>query len=220
MISGIVRVSDMDLTARRKPDPAFFVRLDGPGVRPWGVPMRSLARVLQAIQRLVSEQDEEDATVEEGMECATAPDDRRRGLHLLDIKSGSAVYKVAAGDPGLAIDVIRRTGEAIRRPQSSDWQGSTLSAVEELSEVAKSLGCTIELVTAGDPRHEAVLATIRPDTYSEIEGTAFIKGGTSVLGRIERVGGATARHCGLRLPDRPRKMCPASVGIGESGRRR
>jgi hypothetical protein len=204
----------MEVDHHRKPEPAFMVRLDGPGIRPWEVPVRALARILQAIQRLVAEQDDDESGIDEGTRQIpeeAALDDQRRSLRLLDIKSGSAVYKVAAGDPGLALEVLRRTGKAIRKPDSGDWPGSALSSVEELSDVARSLGCTIELVQPDDARHSAVMATIRPTTYEEIEGIAFIKGGTSVFGKIERVGGATARHCGLRLPERPRKMLVCRV---------
>lgn len=195
----------------RKPKPDFIVRLVAPRLRPWTVPMRTVTRVMDAIQRLVDQRDEGEA--DGAGEIAERTEEQAgesgRILHLLNIKSSSAAYEVAAHErASAALRVIRETGEAIRAPEGAEWSSASLSAIKALSEIGKSFECEIELrrpPTRGS-RFGNILAKITPATYDEISSFAFIYGTTSLFARIERVGGATEMHCGIRLPESPRKM--------------
>lgn len=203
-----------DGVQRKKPETAFVVRLVGRGIRPWGVPMRKLATVLQAVQRLVEQNDESDAEYNE--EVAEVQPDPSRILHLIDIKSSSAAYAVAAPDPQVALRVLSDVGSALQKPGDVDWPESTISSVEDFSEVARSLGCEIEFRQPGEGRRYGnILAKITPITYDEIKGSAYIQGRTSVYAKIERVGGATEMACGIRLPAAPRKMVICRVASEE-----
>ncbi len=195
----------VDAVQRKKPETAFVVRLVGHGIRPWAVPMRALATVLNAVQRLVEQKDENWA--DEGDGAVEIHAESGRVLHLIDVKSSSAAYAVAAPDRAVTLRVLSDVGSGINNPGDVDWSESTISSVQECSEVARALGCEIELREPGAARRYGnILAKITPVTYSEIEGSAYIHGRTSVYAKIERVGGATEMHCGIRLPGSPRKM--------------
>lgn len=173
----------------------------GPGLRPWVVPMRTLTRALQAVQRLLEQHDED-----RGEQQQTAvPHDSV--LHLIGLKAGSAVYNVASGRSEATVKLLRMTGDALSAPDDAEWSSALLSSVEDLSEVAKSLGCEIEFRLPSTGREAGgVLAKITPQSYETVASQAFSRGFTSVYAKIERVGGATKMHCGIRIPRQDRKM--------------
>jgi hypothetical protein len=138
--------------------------------------------------------------------------DGRRTLHLIGIKKGSATYAVAAPEHEIASRLLTEVGRFIEKPADVEWSESSLSALKDLSEVAKSMGCEIELLGPnGAPSCQTLLARVTADTYTGIASSAFIHAFTSVYARIERVGGATEMHCGIRLAESPRKMVIAHV---------
>jgi len=207
----------MATIGNKKPKVDFVIRLVGTGMRPWVVPMRSLTRILDAVQRLVEQREETDEeSPESGEPTKAGVDHSERILRLLDVKSGSAVYNVAAFDGTSALQVLTDTAASIRSPTKSEWGSATISSIQELSEVAKSLGCEIEFRQAdGGKQFGGVIATINATTFGLISASAFVSGETSVYGKIERVGGAVEMHCGLRLPDHPRKMIICRVVGGD-----
>lgn len=192
---------------RRKPDDDFVVRLVAVNLRPWVVPLRALTRIMDAVQRLVEQREEEeeielkeDQPAEETLKESPPREADDRVLHLIDIASGSAVYKMALPNPAHALGIISETGEALKRPEQAGWNQATLSSISELSEVARSLGCQIEFRKPGKGRPFGdILATIGPSTYDEVKSSAFVEGHTSVYAKIERVGGATEMHCGIHV---------------------
>jgi len=172
--------------------------------------MRALTRTLNAIQRLMEHAEEVpdlgDAKAEQAEAVqATAP------LHLIGIVSGSAKYSVAAEDSERAVNTLLATGISLGDPDGSQWGEELLSPLEDLSEVARSLGCEIEFRQPG--KEGDILATISPQSYEKLSANAFVRGDSSVYGYLERVGGATKRHCGLRVPTQPAKMviCPVET---------
>jgi len=195
----------------KKPKPDFVVRLVAPQLRPWAVPMRRLTRALEAVQRLMEQGDETaddlgDLAFLTGEEVAPE-NEPAVSLRLIDVKSSSAAYQVASSDPTYAIETLARTGKAIGAPQEAEWPSQVLSSLRDLSDIAKAMSCQIEFRRPGCGRqHGPVLAVVEGDTYRQVSGSAFASGPTSILGRVERVGGATAMHCGLRVSSQPRKM--------------
>jgi hypothetical protein len=206
--------------ANKQPKPDFVIRLVGPGIRPWEVPFRKLARTLQAVQRLLDPTDEPDdeivtAEMGEDTECPEAA-----SLTLIGIRNTSAAYRVASSDRDYALRILSDTGKSIAHPTTHDWPSNTLSAISDLSEIARSCGCSIEFREMDQKRpFGAVLAKIGPDTYNEIEGSAFVTGLTSVMGVVERVGGAGDMRCGIRLQEQPRRMVFCNVASTELVRR-
>lgn len=204
---------NMVVTLKKKPEPAFIIRLAGPRIRPWAIPLRSLTTVLQAVQRLVDQRDEFIDDMQEGGDVQA---DSGIVLHLLNVKSGSAAYAVAAPEHDDTLSVLRLFRQCIDQPEHVDWLDSTLSSVKEISAVARSLDCEIEFRKAEKSRvYGGVIAKITPTTFAEIEGSAYINARTSVYARIERVGGAIEMHCGIRLPGAPRKMVICRVKTAE-----
>jgi hypothetical protein len=192
------------LAKQKKPHPDFVIRLVGNDIKPWLVPMRTLGRVLGAVQRLVDQRDDladepEEETEPLGQEAAA-----EKTLKLLTITSKSAGYAVAAQNTESTVALLRETGDAIAHPNAAQWHPATVSSLDELSQIAKALGCVIEFRAPGD--NGDLLAVIRPTTFADVEQRAFVFGHTSVYGRLERVGGATAMRCGIRVHQRSRML--------------
>ena len=79
--------------ASKRPEPIFEILFDGPGLYPEKIPVATLASTLSAVQRLAGGEpnleDEDDQRTDESVE-----DDR--SLRLLDIKRGSAAFRLSA----------------------------------------------------------------------------------------------------------------------------
>lgn len=173
--------------------------------------MRSLARILQAAERMIDGRDVD----EEATEMA---DPAEANLNLLDVKKGSARYPVAAARRDYAIASLKATGAGIQAPRSHEWSEGSLGAIEELSQIARSLGCEIQFRGIGPARNWPrwdVLALIEPSTYSEISVGAFVRGDSSAVGKVERVGGATQMRCSVRLQGQPDRLVYCSVDSPE-----
>lgn len=198
----------MGKTIQKKPQSDLIIRLAGPGVKPWAVPLRQLNRVLGAVQRLV-EQRETDEETEVSEDLPLGPG---RTLTLLGVKVGSAAYAVGAQNRDATFHELKLTQQSVANPSSAEWTPARLSSVEEISSAARALGCWVEFreVVAGK-KFGDVIATIGPDTYSEVSRSAFIVGSTSVYARIERVGGAQTMFCGIRLASQPARMVMCRV---------
>lgn len=171
---------------------SFILRFVGKDVRPWLVSFNTLARALSAVQRLVVE---EPLDQEEGHEKSL--------LHLLGVTRGSACYPVYAEDEEQAIDALRLVGRVIADPDYVDTVSHIINPLEDLSAIAKQLKCELELSLPNDGE---VLAKIQPVTHKTIAHTAFISGDSSLEGYVERVGGATSLHCGLRVRGQARML--------------
>lgn len=194
-------------TSKGKPNPDFEIRLVGPGVKPWRVPMRALTRTLNAVQRLMEPAGED--RPEDEREQKEEPATSDVPLHLIKIISGSARYGVSANDPARTIKTLTETGLALKDPNAQEWDLDLLSPIESLSDVARSLGCSIEFKEYS--RDGEIFATVDGNSYSTLAATAFVMGESSVYGYLERVGGATDQRCGLRLPNQPSRMIYCTV---------
>jgi hypothetical protein len=182
----------------------FVVRLVGSGIKPWHVPMRSLARLMDAIQRLVAQEEEVEDSIEEVPEV---PPEQivslgSNVLKLVGIRTTSAGYAISTPVRASALSLLTATGQAIENPSESEWTGPTISSLKDVSEIAKSLGVKVEIRKPGSRRRLGdVIAKITPDTYEQVSQSAFVHGETSLLGRLVRIGGAEEARCALRIPD-------------------
>jgi len=196
----------------------FVVRLVGSGVKPWRVPLRSLSKLMEAIQGLV-EQDED-----EGEQPAVMDADDQEGqllnlgshvLNLVGIRSQSAGYAIATPFKDTALSVLERTGRAIDDPSNSEWSAVTVASIKDVSEIARSLGVKVEIRKPSvRSRLGDVIARITPTTYTEVANAAFVVGPTSLYGTVERIGGASAARCAFRLPNES-KLVYCSVASDE-----
>jgi hypothetical protein len=167
--------------------------------------MRSLTRILNAVQRLIEHTEESVTEVGDDAQVESEP---AMPLHLLDVRRGSARYGVLSDSAPAALKTIAETGRYLQDPSRSEWEPEILSPIREISAVAKTLKSQVEFRRPG--KNGELLATITPQSYEEMSRVAFITGDSTVSGYLERVGGATSWFCGLRLPDQSAKMliCP------------
>jgi hypothetical protein len=196
----------MERITNAKPNPDFLIRLVGRDMKPWRVPLRVLNRILGAVQRLVDQRDDL-VDIDECDEPVEQLVQESRTLQLIGIKSLSAGYAVKSENRKVTLSVLTETGRGIDAPDKASWRPSSISSVEELSQTARQLGCVIEFreIEKGKPLGP-IIAMIRPETASEVTRRAFRTGRTSVVGRLERVGGATAMRCGIHVQGRPKML--------------
>ncbi len=190
------------MVKEKKPSPTFEVGFED--IYPEMIPLSVLSRVLSAVRRLASGLD--------GSEEAGAAFPEQE-IGLLQVRRGSAVYQFKA--PPQAVGRLRVAGQVLDRPETIGDRDYILSPVEELSAVAKSLHCPIVVREPG--KEGVVLARIEPASYAAISKKLFIKGESAITGRVVRVGGATEKKCGLRIPDQSR-MLICSVDSAEVAR--
>jgi hypothetical protein len=185
----------------KRPVPIFEILFDGPGLYPEKIPVATLAATLSAVQRLadgepVLEEEEED-------EKRDAVEDDR-SLRLLEIKRGSAVFRLSAPSGQDTVNRIRRVGGFLAKPDEVGENDYILSPLERLSATARALECRIILREPG--RAGGVLAIIEPETYHQITKSLLIQGETSFVGTFQRVGGATGMKCSIRVDFQHRLM--------------
>ena len=181
--------------------------------------MRALARLMDAIQRLVeqSEEEEQEASLDED---ENQENNQMVGLgspvlKLVGIRASSAGYAIATPFKENAINLLADTGRAIDHPGDSEWSAPTIASLKKVSEIAKALGVKVEIRKPNQRgRLGDIIAKITPDTYEEIAQSAFVTGQTSLYGTIERIGGASAARCAIRLPDES-KLVYCSIGNDE-----
>lgn len=202
-------------------NPDFVVRLVGSDVKPWRVPMRTLARLMDAVQRLVEQSEEDDS------ESAPAPLDADEEpvslgsnvLKLVGIRAASAGYEISTPVRDGALEVLSSTGKAIASPADAEWSAATLSSLKDISDIAKSMDVRVEIrKPSKSGRLGAVIAKITPTTYESVANAAFVHGQTTLYGTIERIGGASAARCAVRVPEQT-KLVYCSISSDEMAKR-
>lgn len=174
----------------------FEVRLIAPGLLPEKIPLRAVSDALSAVQDLASGRDP--------LEQQQVPPEK--GIGLIDVGPGSAVYTCLFRAPDEAIANLRRVGMLLSAPDSAEANGDTLTTalrpIQSLSDVAKSQGCRVVVTAKGHRRRP--LLSVEQDDFRRISSELFATGETTVVGTINRVGGATGMRCLLRVPGRRR----------------
>lgn len=190
-----------------KPSPAFEVY--APAIFPERVPFHALAKLISAVQRLAAgpSSDEIDETLDDGVDNL---------FGLLGVKRGSSRYEISSLWPEQSVKNIRDVGKVLVKPDTIGPREYILGPVHTLSEISRSLNSMIQIREPG--RSGAILATIQPSTYSALSERLLVKGETTIFGKVERVGGATSKKCGLRLVGRS-KMLICNVHNQEVARR-
>jgi hypothetical protein len=79
---------------------------------------------------------------------------------------------------------------------------AAMRPIESLSDVARSIGCRIEVSSAEN--HRLPLFVVEEDAFQRISSRLLLRGETTVVGQVMRVGGATGMRCLLRVPGRHR----------------
>lgn len=177
--------------------PTIFVRFEGPNISPDTVPLHQVSDALSAIQDLASGRD---AFVE-----SRVPPEKSIGL--VEVKAGSAVYSCIARAPDEARRNLSYVGRLLVDVERLDAEESSLIAsinpIKALSAVAKALHCKVEVSWADDC---SPLFVVDESQFARISKKLFLTGETTVIGRVERVGGATGMRCLMRVPGRGRLL--------------
>lgn len=199
----------------RKQPETFRLHLVGKTVRPESVSLGRLTDCLRAVQRLVAATEADTDDQEEDGSDRALPD---VPLHLLDVQRGSAVYPVYAEDHDSVIERLNLVGKAVHDPEIVAPFRGVVQALDDLSTIARKLDCRIEF-RHSKQADRAVIATIEPTTFADLHGSLYLTGPTSLTAVVERAGGKVKRHCGLRLPQQPRRQLTCQVASDDLVRR-
>ena len=181
----------------------FEVRLVGPDLSPDCMPLRALNEALSAVQDLASGRDP--------FEVRQVPPDK--GISVARIRSGSAVYSCVAPAPKEARINLSRIGQLLASAMGDgiddDRLVAALGPIRILSEVAKAIDGQVEVALS---KAASPLFSIARDAYQRISGRLLLTGETTVVGRLQRVGGATRERCLLHIPGRTRGLYCSVAG--------
>lgn len=184
--------------ANAKPTATFEVRFVGPGVLPERIPLRAVSDALSAVQDLASGRDPFE-------EQHVAPE---RSINLLEVRRGSATYRCVARAPDEAVANLRRFGALLSSLEGNhgdeDGLVTAIRPIATLSDIARTLGCEVQVAIVG--QHSTPVFCVRQDDYQRVSDRLFVTGETTIVGRVQRAGGATQMKCLLRVPGRRRGL--------------
>jgi hypothetical protein len=177
-------------TISGKPAPAFELVFTGGDVAPEKLPLHIVTRSIQAAQTLALARDPE-----------LPPSADEDSIRLMRILRGSARFLCVSVHPGEIQENLRSVGQMLEDPAADNGQRASLALkpIEKLSRVAKSLDCRILF---RDSERKTVFAKIEATSYDRLAKEFLTEGDTQIVGKIERVGGATERRCAIRIPGR------------------
>jgi hypothetical protein len=180
-----------------KPEPIFELIFKGSAIYPWSIPISKVMGALSAVRRLaagevLAEEDEEEE------------EEADKSITLLDVKKGSAVFRFTGQSPTVAINRLREAGKILHNPETASQGEFILRPIKDLSAIARSLECSIVIKEPG--KGSSVYAEVDEKSYEAISKSLLLSGETSIVGRVLRVGGATALRCGMRVPFQSRML--------------
>jgi len=186
------------MVSKKKAAPTFRVHFVAPDLVPEQIPLRAVSDALSAVQDLASGRDP--------FEIAHVPPEKN--IRLVDVRRGSAVYSCVSRAPDEARANLAHVGVLLsstdEQQMEEDGLVAALRPIESLSQVARSMRCRIEVTLAG--QQESPLFVVGEDAFQRISSRLLLRGDTTVIGRVERVGGATGMRCLLRVPGRHRML--------------
>jgi len=179
------------------PEPTFVVRFVGENIRPEKVPLRAVSDALSAVQDMASARDP--------FTMPHVPPEKSIGL--LNVTRGSAQYFCVARAPDEAKHNLLQVAAVLSdsNPSQSDVLIGSLSAIDTLSQVARSFKGRVEIVLLNNG-NQSLIFTISEGDYKRVSKALLLKGETTVVGKVERVGGVTGMRCLMKLPDRQRVL--------------
>lgn len=173
--------------------PTFTVKFEGSKIRPDTVPLRSAVDAMSAVYRIA-------AGISEDEPLSRKPEER---IHLVKVRKGSAEYDCRTSVLG-AVPRIVEAGKAIRRPARvrDSLLSTMMSPTEVLSSIAKTFDCVILVLD----EKKRTIAEFTSETYGRVVKGRLVQGETTLLAKVERVGGVTEQKCTLRVHGRPRLL--------------
>lgn len=176
------------------------VRFIAPDIAPEKIPLRSVSDALSAVQDLASGRDP----------YLTSHVPLEKGIGLVDVRAGSAVYVCVSRAPKEALRNLTYIGALLANKKIKEsLLAASLRPIKLLSEIAKHVNCRVE-VTVGGKSSADPLFTIVSDDYERLAKRILLTGDATVYGTVERIGGATGLRCLMRIPGR-RKLLYCNV---------
>jgi hypothetical protein len=175
----------------QRPTSTFSVRFVADDISPQQVPLRAVSDALAAVQDLAS-----------GRDPLVMPKvDPEKAINLVDVKHGSAIYSCLSHAPAEAMVNLALAGSLISTAGEvhDDSLIAILKPLQRLSDVAKAVKCRLEVISS---EHDAPLLVVEDKSYESVSKRLFVRGDTTVIGKVERAGGATEMRCLLRVPGR------------------
>lgn len=177
----------------------FEVRFVAPGLRPDKIPLRAVGEALSAVQDLAAGRDPYD----------TPHVPPEKGIGLVDVRGGSAIYSCTSRAPDEALENLGRLGLILSEEEGAqqidgDELVAALGPIETLSRVAKKIACRI-IISPVKSRSEPLVA-FSEDDYDRISRRVLLSGETTIAGTVGRVGGVTGMKCALRVHGRTRLL--------------
>ncbi len=170
----------------------LVVRL--PGVLPEDVSSRQLADLMDAVRHLAWGTTQDEAELSLGEEA----EPRRPEVAVVSIVRTSAAYRCAIEGAQSRLQHLRLVGERIESKRLDDQTVAAFEPLRELHRICKSLNSSVEL---RDGKSGDVLARVRPqDDLSDLLTGLVSEGSASVIGTVERIGGATKPRVAIRVP--------------------
>ena len=182
------------MSGQHKTPSVFEVYLEGANVRPEAISLATLTQILSAIQRLTT-----------GL-CASASgnEEDATALRLLNIRGGSTTLPMYVPAQAHAIEQLKLASRIIENPDIIGDNDYIIGCMKDLSAASRLLGCPIVVRRPG--KKGELLAVVNENTYRNITNTVYIRGVTSIVGKVERVGNATGARCGLHVPFQDRMI--------------
>ena len=184
------------MASKKKATPTFEVRFVAPDLALERIPLRAVSDALSAVQDLASGRDP--------FETSHVPPEK--GIGLVDVRRGSAVYSCVSHAPDEAKANLAHVGVLLsstgEQGMEEDGLVAALRPIESLSDVARSIGCRVEVALVD--HQQPPLFVVDEDAFQRISSRLLLRGDTTVVGHVVRVGGATGMRCLMRVPGRRR----------------
>jgi hypothetical protein len=176
--------------------PIFEIKFSGPDVRSENIRLADLSTAFIAVKSLATGLPL-DSEVGIEIEQSHHLPKHAEEISLLPSNRGTTEYLFVGGNRNQAIQSLAEVGKILQDPNLIGERDSIFAPVEHLSNIAKNYSCVITVSEVSRARQ--TLATIHQDSYRALCDQLFIKGGTSITGRVERVGGSVEMNCALRV---------------------
>lgn len=174
-----------------KPKKVLELRLVGKGLSPGALDIGELADILKALREGIG------AFVDQ---FSRPPGSPRIPvlLGLETITNGSVCLSVTTPEPALVIPAVARFNATVRARDLMDAPDAFIDSAQKIQALAKRLDFNAELY--GGTARTRPSAVITPKT--EFRTPIRVAGPTTLFGKVERAGGATAPRVLLRVPER------------------
>ncbi len=183
-------------------EPYLEIRFAGKGASgPEQIRARDLADAIKAFEELV---------VSELKASGEDVDPNDVVVGLVDVRAGSARFRFKSSYMATAVAAYVSAARHVKEKAYSEMRSTSAEALQTLQRVGKKYNGDVELRTHEQQGEDAEpLALIRREEPIELPAPSYLKGITTLYGKIARVGGSTPK---VRLDLEPGERLVCTVG--------